>query len=372
MPRKKKTPWKKRCDCRDPLKCAHPWRIRIKNRGGAQTWVNLTEMFPNDPVEAAAIKAKQLARDGKLVIGAPAAGPLTVRDVAKRYRQTRTSNNDVYLAHFADSPGVNGATIGDMGLDAVTTADVKHARDLWKQRPKAGSNGIRHFLQSARHFFNWSIREGYATRTPFKSPQGTTLVQVPKSGKRSRRLEPGEEDRIRAVADDFMNDFLTAILFTGCRPGELRTLQWSEVGERIVILARKAKDREERKLPILPELRDVLDRRRKGPDGHPLPADAHVFGDDTGRLTAIERLCARWRDVCAKAKVVNLHLHDLRAEFGSRMIEAGVPIHQVRDALGHANVSMTSTYLRSRTDSLDDAYGQLRQHRKGLKLVVNK
>ena len=50
----------------------------------------------------------------------------------------------------------------------------------------------------------------------------------------------------------------------------------------------------------------------------------------------------------------------------------GVPIHQVRDALGHANVVMTSTYFRSRTDSLDDAYRQLRQHRKGLKLVVNK
>src|SRR5258708_2998955 len=263
MPRKKKTPWKKRCDCRDPLKCAHPCRIRIKNRGHAQTWLNLTKTFPHAPPQPPA-------------------------------------------------------------------------------------------------------------RTPYKAPQGTTLVEVPKSGKRARRLEPGEEGRIRAVADDFMNDFLTAILFTGCRPGELRTLQWSEVGERIVILARKAKDREERKLPILPELRDVLDRRRKGPDGHPLPADAHVFGDDTGRLTAIERLCARWRDVCAKAKVVNLHLHDLRAEFGSRMIEAGVPIHQVRDALGHANVSMTSTYLRSRTDSLDDAYGQLRQHRKGLKLVVNK
>jgi len=32
---------------------------------------------------------------------------------------------------------------------------------------------------------------------------------------------------------------------------------------------------------------------------------------------------------------------------------------------------MTSTYLRSRTDSLDDAYTQLDRHRK-LKLVVNK
>jgi len=33
---------------------------------------------------------------------------------------------------------------------------------------------------------------------------------------------------------------------------------------------------------------------------------------------------------------------------------------------------MTSPYLRSRTDSLDDAYEQLRRHRKELKLVVNR
>jgi site-specific recombinase XerD len=53
--------------------------------------------------------------------------------------------------------------------------------------------------------------------------------------------------------------------------------------------------------------------------------------------------------------VENLHLHDLRGEFGSTMLEAGVPMHEVRDALGHANISMTSTYLRTRTDSLDAA-----------------
>jgi hypothetical protein len=41
------------------------------------------------------------------------------------------------------------------------------------------------------------------------------------------------------------------------------------------------------------------------------------------------------------------------------------------DALGHANLSMTSAYLRSRTDSLDEAYAQLERHqaRKRVKVV---
>jgi integrase len=75
--------------------------------------------------------------------------------------------------------------------------------------------------------------------------------------------------------------------------------------------------------------------------------------------------------VCERAKVQNLHLHDLRGEFASRLAESKVPMHQVRDALGHANLSMTSAYLRTRTDSLDEAYAQLDRHeaRKRLKLV---
>lgn len=53
------------------------------------------------------------------------------------------------------------------------------------------------------------------------------------------------------------------------------------------------------------------------------------------------------------------------------MAERGVPTHLVRDSLGHASLTMTSTYLRSRTDSVDDAYEKLDQHqrRKALKII---
>jgi integrase len=74
-----------------------------------------------------------------------------------------------------------------------------------------------------------------------------------------------------------------------------------------------------------------------------------------GRLISREQLCERWRVVCRKAKVENPYLHDLRGEFGSQLAESGVPIHQVRDALGHAAIPMTSTSLRTRTDLLDAA-----------------
>lgn len=347
MARKKRTPWRRRCGCRTA--CTHAWWLQVRI-GRQRRWVNLSEQFPDDELPVAAAKARERAAKPTT------ATVITVADVARLYRAGRTDSHDVYVDLFVKSAALSsGATIGDKKMDEVTTADIKHACG------KRVNDARRHFLQAARHLFNWAIREGYATRTPFKTTQGAVLITVPQSRKRSRRLEAGEEDRIRAVGDPFMNDFLTAMLSTGCRPGELRTLQWSEAGDRIVILAEKAKDRDRRTVPVLPELRQILDRRRVGPDTAELPVDAYVFGDDTGRMLSRERLCARWRDVCKAANVVGLHMHDLRGEVASRMAEAGVPIHQVRDALGHSSTTMTSTYLRSRVDSLDDAFDQLRR-----------
>ena len=80
-----------------------------------------------------------------------------------------------------------------------------------------------------------------------------------------------------------------------------------------------------------------------------------------------------WRRVWARAKVADLHLHDLRAEFASQLSEANVPVEQVRDALGHSSITMTNTYLRSR-GSLKDAYQRRTQHqaRQRLKVVARR
>ena len=41
---------------------------------------------------------------------------------------------------------------------------------------------------------------------------------------------------------------------------------------------------------------------------------------------------------------INLHWHDLRHEYASRLVERGVPLAQVRDLLGHASITTTERY----------------------------
>ena len=63
--------------------------------------------------------------------------------------------------------------------------------------------------------------------------------------------------------------------------------------------------------------------------------------------------------------IEGLRLHDLRREVGSRLLECAAPLHEVRDVLGHANVSMTSRYLKSSTTGLARTLDRLAEWKAG-------
>jgi integrase len=62
-----------------------------------------------------------------------------------------------------------------------------------------------------------------------------------------------------------------------------------------------------------------------------------------------------WRAACRRADIVGLSFHDLRHEFTSSMLDAGVPIHKVRDWVGHTNIATTSLYANTTLSHLGDA-----------------
>ena len=84
------------------------------------------------------------------------------------------------------------------------------------------------------------------------------------------------------------------------------------------------------------------------------------------------RLANRWwNETCRAAKIDDLHFHDLRREFGSTLKDLGVPLADIRDALGHSNVTMTNTYLAAESQSVKKAIMKNAAHRarKQMKVV---
>jgi len=76
----------------------------------------------------------------------------------------------------------------------------------------------------------------------------------------------------------------------------------------------------------------------------------------------------RWRkgsdkdlstDCQQRFRGINLHWHDLRHEYASRLVERGVPLAQVRDLLGHASILTTERYDNQRMEALQAAVERL-------------
>lgn len=113
---------------------------------------------------------------------------------------------------------------------------------------------------------------------------------------------------------------------------------------------------------------------RHDPANREHPPLAFVFGDAIGRKVADPK--KQWYTAVLKAhghepqwvankklgpvsrealRLVDLHFHDLRHEAGSRMLEAGWPLHHIQEMLGHADLKQTSTYLNVTRTGLQDS-----------------
>jgi integrase len=243
--------------------------------------------------------------------------------------------------------------------------ELRRAAALAGRSTKGGQVALNRFKARVRHFFNWAIAQGYRDDTPFKR-HGVNVIRLNSyvETERTRRLPLDDEQRLLRAANPHLQALVVAALSTGCRLGELLSLQWKQIqfdaaGQPRVFLlpATKTKTHEARLLPIGTRLRAMLEMRRTDADGKPFGPDAYVFGNEVGER--IMWISWEWRRACAKAGLVDLHFHDLRREFACRLLESRAELHDVRDFLGHANITTTSRYLRSTPLRLERALSLL-------------
>ena len=63
-------------------------------------------------------------------------------------------------------------------------------------------------------------------------------------------------------------------------------------------------------------------------------------------------------------RTIDLHFHDLRHEAGSRWLAQGLPLHHVKELLGHASISTTDTSLNASRIHLRESMLEMEQRRK--------
>ncbi len=369
---------RKRCDCKrkDWPRCPHSWYLNFKAKNGPHHRLSLDRevgrhIDSKSTATAEAERIRTAIRSGTFrpaLTSSPAlTSVLTFRAFAEVWKvrrgcQLASGRDDIYrLATICafTLPGVEPATtLGDKSLDAITTDDVEVFRDARKAKGLSAS-AINHDLRLLRKMFNWAIRKGYVTRTPFKVGS-EAAIGLEREIPRNKRLQDADaEQRLLDAANPHLRGVITAMLDTACRPGEILSLQWRDVSldrRELTIRAEKEKTRRERIIPISTRLMAILEMRREDPAGCEHPPDGYVFGDALGRR--VKSVQGAWANARKAASLGDFQLRDLRHEAASRFDEAGVPIVYVSSLLGHSNLSTTSRYLNI--------------HRRGLHLAMQK
>jgi integrase len=188
--------------------------------------------------------------------------------------------------------------------------------------------------------------------------------------------------RLLTAAGPQLQRTIICALETGCRVGEVLSLQWREVSlkrREILLRADKTKTATTRTIPISARLYAVLQMIQIDANEEPFGPSAYVFGNAVGEQ--VKDVKRAWQTAVLKThghsptrvwtkgrakkgsgrlspesqmayRAIDLHLHDLRHEAGSRLLEAGWPLHEVQHMLGHANIEQTSTYLNATLQGL--------------------
>jgi len=161
-----------------------------------------------------------------------------------------------------------------------------------------------------------------------------------------RCLEDDERDRLLEACDHSstwpdLGLFVRVALATGARRGELLKLEWRDVDlKRGSILLRETKNTDDRRVPLLDEVRSLLEARSKVRRLD----DARVFpGTNAFRSPPIDKA---WERAKKTARIDNLRIHDLRHACGSYLASAGASAFQIAAILGHrSGPGLTARYV---------------------------
>lgn len=155
------------------------------------------------------------------------------------------------------------------------------------------------------------------------------------------------------IPQNGFGDHLTPVVLlamnTGLRRGELLSLQWSDIdleANVITVQAGNAKNGRQRHLPLNKEAQSVMTRWAKQFDGQ-------------GRVFEPRDVKKGWNALLDQAGIKTFRFHDLRHDFASKLVRAGVDLNTTRELLGHADIKMTLRYAHLCPSGLAAAVAKL-------------
>ena len=172
--------------------------------------------------------------------------PTLAQTLEEYGRRPNAAIEDSWQTKPITSTKVQGRPFGEWRIAEITRETLEAFQ---RQRPRVAGNRNLALLKA---MFNWAVVAGLVESSPFRIG-GVTVVRLRAETARSRRLVGDEEDRLLTESRG-LHDIIIGALETGCRLGELLSLQWHQVRfsprAELFLPAQKTKARKDRRVPI--------------------------------------------------------------------------------------------------------------------------
>lgn len=249
-------------------------------------------------------------------------------------------------------PALGAMSMRKIGFAHWTKVDAKMIKDAASASSRRNARIV--FQAVCRH----AVDVGHLDALP-------ALPKAPKVRKQIREVLTDEEvDNILAACRTDQHKLLVMLpAFAGLRAGEVRGLRWRDVyldkGYLIVRqsicfgVADTPKSGHERKVPIDPRLGALLRRlQARDPKGIVARSRTKEPWSEYAPANAFRRALKR-------AKLAGWRYHDLRHYFTTKWLTCGVPVHIVKEVVGHADLSTTQIYAHVTDKALMDAVSKV-------------
>ncbi len=208
-----------------------------------------------------------------------------------------------------------------------------------------------------RSFFAWCVAEGYLDKNPVDGIASPKLPRkLPRALARQDLMRVLSEVRWvpwRYAFEQTRNETILYFLaFTGLRLQEMLDLELGDIDLMSRELwVRQGKGNKDRLVPIHPRLVVVLrrylqERKARGRSGPFVFVGAQSDKPLSGKNV---------RTVCQKVSAhtgIKFTPHMLRHTFAKLSLEAGIDVFQVKEMMGHTDISTTQNYLSISTEAL--------------------
>ena len=179
------------------------------------------------------------------------------------------------------------------------------------------------------NLLNYCVTRGYINTNP------AVKLKKLREGKRDRVLSDNEIMKLQgACQTETTRNIVAFLILTGVRVSEALAIRWTDIDDDKIRIYR-SKTQSASEIPVTTGVRTILERQTEHKGKYLFEYRGRKIGSIKKSFTTAVR----------RAGLEDVHIHDLRRTYITRLIRAGIDIKSVMDSAGHTNIETTARYM---------------------------